>query len=94
MVALTLGVAVMALYEGAALQLVKLTGCAAELWAPALLYLRVRALAMPANLVTMVAQAGARRGPSVMGWDCLVWPALASPWLPRKPVPWRLLLRR
>lgn len=63
MVALTLGVAVMSLYEGTALQLVKLTGCAAELWAPALLYLRVRALAMPANLCTMVAQAGALRGP-------------------------------
>lgn len=58
MVALTLGLAIMALYQGAAVQLVKLTGCAPELWAPALLYLRVRAIAMPASLVTMVAQSG------------------------------------
>lgn len=58
MVALLLGLAIMGLYEAAAVQLVQLTGCAAELWPPALLYLRVRSIAMPANLVTMVAQAG------------------------------------
>lgn len=58
MVALTLGVSITVLYQGTALQLVKLTGCAPELWAPALTYLRVRAIAAPANLVTMVAQSG------------------------------------
>ena len=57
-VAALLGLAILGAYRGAAVQLVQLTQCAPELWPPALLYLRVRALAMPANLVTMVAQAG------------------------------------
>lgn len=43
--------------------IIRMTGCAAELWGPAVQYLRIRALAAPAVLLTMVAQVSAEALP-------------------------------
>ena len=61
-VAVVLGTVLALACQPAALGLIKLTGCAPELWAPACVYLRVRALAMPASLVAMIAQSGKASG--------------------------------
>ena len=56
-VATGLGVAILVLLGVFGERLICLTGCAPNLVAPALTYMRVRMLAAPAVVITMVAQA-------------------------------------
>ena len=68
-VAVGLGAAILVLLGLFGERLICLTGCAPNLVAPALTYLRVRMLAAPAVVITMVAQVRARaRVPPAQPW--------------------------